>query len=469
MSKRSEQCCEDRISQLPDDVLVNILSRLMLKEAGQSSIMSSRWKTLWTFKTGILDFADPIALSEVKRCNAFLPILPFLKVLHHMTNQFNETVNQLQNLKNNYAKMVNQVVKSHQGANIDGFKVCFELDNAYKSDFDSWIEFAIRKKSQILEVDLKQEFKRDRNLYYFPKEIFLSFKSNIKILRSLRLCWVEVSGPDDLHDILTNCTSLEALSILGSNSMRVAEFCGPLKLKFIEIRDCRNLQAVQVSAGNLESLVCYGGKDINFDIHHAPKLKTVHLGGEYTCQDPFPFISGLSPVARQIETLVLDFTAVIFVNWKSPGCRLPQLKNLRCLELKVTTNDHTRLIYSMSLFKECPMLDRLKVEFDWQVQRNVMVNIERKMEKIELEEKLNWLKVMEFKWFGGRPADVELVMSLLDNAPNVETLIFDPNILVTPRNPFAATFDTDEDMNAARDSARHLANNHSPQAHFILL
>jgi hypothetical protein len=248
--------------------------------------------------------------------------------------------------------------------------------------------------------------------------------------------------------------------------MRVAKFRGPLKLKFIELQDCINLQAVQVSAGDLESLVCHGRSDTKFDIHHAPLLKTVHLGGQYACQDPFPFVSVLSPVACQIETLVLDFTAASFVNWKSP---VPELKNLKCLELKVAVHNHTPLIQCMFLIKACPMLHRLKIEFDWKVKRNLMVPLKREMEKIELEEKLEWLKVVELKWFGARRADVELVISLLENATNVETLIFDPNMLVPPRNRFTALIDSDEDRNAARDCARHLANNHSPQAHLILL
>ncbi|GAB4846319.1 hypothetical protein Ancab_025325 [Ancistrocladus abbreviatus] len=37
----------DRISDLPDDVLISIISHLTLQEAARTSVLSRRWKYVW--------------------------------------------------------------------------------------------------------------------------------------------------------------------------------------------------------------------------------------------------------------------------------------------------------------------------------------------------------------------------------------------------------------------------------------
>ncbi|KAG5610706.1 hypothetical protein H5410_021987 [Solanum commersonii] len=55
---------EDRISKLPDEILVHILSFLTVKEAADTSVLSKRWLPLWTYIYR-LDFNATKPLNEV--------------------------------------------------------------------------------------------------------------------------------------------------------------------------------------------------------------------------------------------------------------------------------------------------------------------------------------------------------------------------------------------------------------------
>lgn len=54
---------EDVISKLPDELLIDILSRLTIKEAASTGIWSSRWRFLWTFFTGSIDNNDLVDMG----------------------------------------------------------------------------------------------------------------------------------------------------------------------------------------------------------------------------------------------------------------------------------------------------------------------------------------------------------------------------------------------------------------------
>lgn len=46
---KKEKVCEDRISALPDDLLLHILSQIPTKDVVTTMVLSKRWRLVWTW------------------------------------------------------------------------------------------------------------------------------------------------------------------------------------------------------------------------------------------------------------------------------------------------------------------------------------------------------------------------------------------------------------------------------------
>ena len=54
--------------------------------------------------------------------------------------------------KYNYSNCVSSVLAQYRGPNVDEFRVCCVLDNAYSSHVDGWIEFALSNRVHTIEI-----------------------------------------------------------------------------------------------------------------------------------------------------------------------------------------------------------------------------------------------------------------------------------------------------------------------------
>lgn len=105
------------IDKLYDDLLIAILSRLSLKEAVRTSILCSRWKNLWKFTSGTLEFDDKDTTTGT-----------IMK-------------------RKKFKAWVNRVLKLHQCRGVDSLVIHFTnlCLRARSSDIDSWICYAMEK------------------------------------------------------------------------------------------------------------------------------------------------------------------------------------------------------------------------------------------------------------------------------------------------------------------------------------
>ncbi|KAL7111185.1 hypothetical protein ACP275_05G072300 [Erythranthe tilingii] len=229
---------DDRISPLPDDILVDIISLLSLKEAVCTCVLSSRWHNLW---------------KHIYRLN-FDPHVSLQKG----TQQGSESCKEK---REKYVKWVNSVLRKHKAAILKDFIIRLRLSRTFQKDVNRWIKFAIVRHVQRLELDLTTG---DSSLINcsLPQELLTqntSSEIDIKFLKILCLKSVDVTE-EDIKFLLSNCPLLEELVVDRSLKLLNVEVCGgpSLVLKHLELTRCYNLKSVKVSAPNLTLLSIHG-------------------------------------------------------------------------------------------------------------------------------------------------------------------------------------------------------------------
>lgn len=196
----------DWITELPDEILVNILSRLEMKEAARSCVLSPRWRNLWKLFTGSLDFDA----SDTMRLICY-----------------GEKETHVEALK--YRDWVNQVLDSHEGLTLERFGIAFDLGRSCSTSLDKWVDFAIAKRVRRIELNLRTRFDCYRchySAYTFPSwllDIPFDFPS---FDRLTDLCLMSVSiTEEDLAYFLSTCLLLEKLSVENASHIKKHECC----------------------------------------------------------------------------------------------------------------------------------------------------------------------------------------------------------------------------------------------------
>lgn len=273
------------MSELPAAIGESILSLLSLKEAAATSILSSQWRHMWASSCTILDFLD-----ETICCFRFLhPELRDQK-------------------RRSYVDWVDQVVEQHTGPTIEQFKAFFYLDHRFTSSIDKWIQFALKKRVQVLVLDFCSSVEEDP--YTFPCKVLGGLeKGFFESLRVLHLTNVVVTG-EVLDCLLSNCQVLERLTVRATRNLVYIRVVGPLiPLKYLVIRACFGLKSIEIRDTNLVSFT-YKGNAIDVLLSNVPLLVEVSLSefsNSIGITDFFSLASTqLSCCLSQLETLRLD-------------------------------------------------------------------------------------------------------------------------------------------------------------------
>ncbi|OWM69145.1 hypothetical protein CDL15_Pgr025332 [Punica granatum] len=332
--------------------------------------------------------------------------------------------------RHKYICWVNQVIAASRGRALnylDKFRVHFYLDARHSHEVCSWVQFALEKGAQHLELNCFQGngSKKRRNCS-FPM-LQPGPLSSIGQLKSVSLNQVSIDS-EKLDRLLSTCKSLETLRVSWSHALTHLEVVSPdpLQLKSLELSFCSKLETVVITAPtpDLVSLHCHGSERGVTKLHLkcAPRLVDLLIGG---CRDiarlaPQP---SLSFYLAQLESLSVTLQRKIYprvpdgIFW-----RLPEMKNLKHLTVLVDDkNYYYKDLYDVNfLIRKAPFLEHLTVHA-----RCCMQFQDARRRKLKPKHPLQHLRMAKYVGFRGFRGDEQLILHLLQTAVSPEKLIID--------------------------------------------
>ncbi|KVI09941.1 FBD-like protein, partial [Cynara cardunculus var. scolymus] len=418
----------DFLSRLPDEVLVSILSSLPIKDAAVTSQLSRRWRYLWC-QAVRLDFEDN------RRLDNNIVAKPKLRLLE----------------RNKYINRVNRVLRQHRSAMIEEFKICFDLDKYCKGAISKWIEFALSKNVQKLELDLidKSQMRSDPVLnFVFPNKILdrisrsslkrHSYSSvprmpyakvmEIKFLKVLILKCVNIND-EAISKILVSCRLLEHLTIHESEQLVNVKICGQqFKLINLQITYCPLLESVEICDSNL-AYFCYYGLAINLKLNKVPELKKISIGEGSTWNENTLF-QQISSCRLYLQVLELT---IYYPKQNMHVLSLPELPCVKQLILSVGAWEDSTLLEFTWLARACPNLHKFVIQMMW------MATIKRTNRLMNMvKHPHQHLEVVEIGGYYGRNSDLELALYFIENGIALKKMVIDTyEYHLTSRTPIA--------------------------------
>nr|XP_011466329.1 PREDICTED: putative FBD-associated F-box protein At5g56440 [Fragaria vesca subsp. vesca] len=411
----------DRISALPDDLIVSIVSLLPLKEAAATSVLSTRWRHIWTFVT-TLDFHHDILfqLRSYKRVR-------------------------IESELDMYLNWVNSVMKQHRGPCINLLRVYADInDPKYESSIHTWGRFALEKRVQNFDLLLSKNRGFPKRGGNEIKAVFSTFPLSHQFVNVDRLGSDLCSKPDILHPCLYTCFSafsclkylrvlefrfvlgltgqvlecflshcplLERLTVVRTLGLDSFKVIGPsIALKYLHIHKHTGPVNIEICDVKLVTFI-YGGGGINLLLKNVPQLVEVSISSRRVS-------FGQCGSHHQLE--VFRLRGFVLNNEKHV---LPTYVNLKYLELGLKERDSCCLLQLMSFMEASPYLHKLVLKLETTISRSYRREMEVKQAPNYSHQ---FLRVVEVTDYHGRTSDLELVRYLIENAVELKELLMHP-------------------------------------------
>lgn len=417
---------KDYISELPEDILFQLISLLPLKEAVRTSVLSKSWKSIWTtHKDIVCEITNILGLSNDE--SRYLSPL----IRPERRNKFIKRVDQIMQQRHSSGTQMNSVL------------IKYPLTREDENHITSWISNAVMMGVETIDLDFTGcESDFGSEYYTFPFSVLAApgKECTVKYLRLSSCCFQPLSVSSSLASIVTvelenvdytneqldvllcNCLFLERMVL------RSRQILGEFKLmskssrfKYLAFKDCSKLNTIELYAENLE-IVEYTGKGVRFSFIHVPKLAEVYLSfyGESSRVEESARYA-LCQIANsgnlpRLETLNIPLYQ---------GTMLPEevsaLSNIKYLVLNVSRcYSDDELHWLGYILKAFPLLNKLILtDFIPSSPKQLSDTSDTQLPKFIHEN----LRELEMNGYHGNRRQLQLVKYLVDNAVNLDLLV----------------------------------------------
>ncbi|CAO2163611.1 unnamed protein product [Urochloa humidicola] len=399
---------------LPLDVLYSIVSKLPPKEFARTSVLSSRWRCMWS-ECPRLTF-DAVVVCNCNRDN-----------LHQHTDEF--------------IHKVNAVLQKHQGMVVETLEIKIDFVDGLIHHLDGWINFAVASRTKNLTFDLKPKKFWERNDHYVFPFKFLNYGS-MSSLQYMQLCFVSLRLPSqfrgfpnlrklylqavhatrkDLEDVLSRCYKLEWLRIDRCHINDELMVDGQLPhLLYLYVEYCK-LTRIKFEAVNLATFKYEGFTAVPIDLSHSSKLQNAYF---WLNKAVFQLVLiSLLKGLPNVQNLTLRICSQHLEKhwlWDNP-LKFSHLRHLQ-LFMFVHSEHNDRILYSVSFLRATPFIEKLEVHYAVCVLWSADVGPRRQDFGAC---KYNYLKNMRITGFKGARGQVEFLLHVVESAPALEDIIVD--------------------------------------------
>ncbi|WCJ40869.1 F-box/RNI-like/FBD-like domains-containing protein [Euphorbia peplus] len=298
---------KDLISKLPDEILVQILSRLPTKEAVATTILSKRWEYLWT-STSNLDFSDDFLCGYQDEIDRKLKSSVFKNYVNRAIFYHGRSTLQKCRMMFHtkyFSDCIYTLVCALITSNIEELRI---IDHSLTVQQLPWRLFTCKS---LVVLKIHGPFVLDLPTYVcFPS------------LKVLNLAYVLLVDDASTHRLFSSCPVLEDLTIVQHNDcVRVLNiFIPSLKKLAVSsfLRDCR-IEINTPCLEYLQYLVLFG--------HSFMNLLSSLIWAEFDGNINVNLLSAIS----QVESLVLKkntMRQLSLIDWDSSLLKFSKLKRM---------------------------------------------------------------------------------------------------------------------------------------------